>query len=336
MENHTVKRGGYTLQNNMPARITIDTNPDICNLKCIMCDTHSIHNKDFTITRKSMSRELLQKSLDEAIDLGVKEIIPSTMGEPLLYPHFEFFIEKLKHSQTKLNLTTNSTFPKYGVEIWTEKLLPILSDIKISFNSLRPEVNEKIMLKANTKMSLKNIKYFAEQKEIYKKKYDSIYPTVTLQVTFLKSNLPYLKEVIEFAIEHNIERVKGHHLWITHEEVREESLKNSPEKIEKWNAFIDKIKKYRDKIKLENFTKIETTSNEQGDLSCPFLGKELWIDYNGDFNICCAPSYERKKLGYWGNIENIDIGDVFVSKSYRELLKTYKEKEVCQRCPLMK
>ncbi len=29
----------------IPWRITIDTNPDQCNLNCIMCDTHSIYNE---------------------------------------------------------------------------------------------------------------------------------------------------------------------------------------------------------------------------------------------------------------------------------------------------
>ena len=153
----------------IPTRITIDTNPDICNLKCIMCDTHSIYNENFKIKRKSMSKNLLQKSLDESIDIGVKEIIPSTMGESLLYPHFDVFIEKLKQSKTKLNLTTNGTFPKRGVEDWTKILLLILSDIKISFNSIRPDINEKIMPQANTKIAIKNIKYFTQQKEIYKK-----------------------------------------------------------------------------------------------------------------------------------------------------------------------
>jgi len=70
--------------------------------------------------------------LRETIDAGVEEIIPSIMGGPLLYPYFDKFIEKLTPSstKTKLNLTTNGTFPKKGIETWARLLLPITSDTK--------------------------------------------------------------------------------------------------------------------------------------------------------------------------------------------------------------
>ena len=145
---------------NRPWRVTIDTNPDQCNLNCIMCDTHSIYNKNFKPSRKFMSRELLEKTIYEALKLGVKEIIPTTMGEPLLYKHFDIFIDKLSQSNTKLNLTTNGTFPSIGVEKWAKKLLPVLSDIKISINSVDKTINESIMIHDNTQkklMILKNL-----------------------------------------------------------------------------------------------------------------------------------------------------------------------------------
>ena len=48
---------------NKPYRITIDTNPDQCNLNCIMCDTHSIYNKNYKPIRKFMEKDLLEPSL---------------------------------------------------------------------------------------------------------------------------------------------------------------------------------------------------------------------------------------------------------------------------------
>lgn len=317
-----------------PRRITIDTNPDQCNLNCIMCDTHSIHNKNLKPIRKFMDQELLEKSIDEAIKIGVKEIIPTTMGEPLLYRYFDTFIDKLSKSTVKLNLTTNGTFPNIGVKKWAKKLLPILSDIKISINSIDSIINESIMINDNTNEKLNDIKELVRQR-------DALYPNVsiTLQVTFLKSNLNALEDVIKFAIKHNINRVKGHHLWITYNEIKKESLQNSSSKIIEWNRFIDKINIYKEKIALINFEKIEPQENiisVPKHYKCPFLGKELWIDYNGDFNICCAPSDKRKVLGSWGNIENKTITAIFNSKEYLDLIKNYKNQEICQICSLRK
>ena len=74
-----------------PWRITFETNPDRCNLHCTMCDTHSCkcdrsrHGKD----ERMLPIAPIEKTIRDLSKLGLKEVIPSTMGEPLLYPHFE-------------------------------------------------------------------------------------------------------------------------------------------------------------------------------------------------------------------------------------------------------
>jgi len=317
---------------NKPWRITIDTNPDQCNLNCIMCDTHSIYNKNFKPSRKAMDKNLLEKVLDEAFNLGVKEIIPTTMGEPLLYKYFDIIINKLVHKDTKLNLTTNGTFPNIGVENWAKKLLPILSDIKISINSIDAKINESIMINDDTSKKIEDIKTFVELRN---KLYKNV--SITLQVTFLNANLAELEKLIKFAIKHKIDRVKGHQLWITYDEIKDESLQNNSKKIEKWNNFIDIIDKYKDTIKLVNFEKLKPNDANgfvPKNYNCPFLSQELWVDYNGDFNICCAPSNKRVSLGNWGNIKNKTIKEVFNSKEYFNLIQNYKEQEICKKCSL--
>lgn len=167
-------------------RITIDTNPDTCNFKCKMCDTHSIYNKDYKKTRPDMSLELLENALIEAKNAGVKEIIPTTMGEPTLYKYFENIVEFCKDNHIKLNLTTNGSqlFSKrYDETYIKEKLLAVLSDIKISFNSLDSKINESIMYKSDTESTIKRIERFCLLRDMYNKNV-----SVTLQMTFMRSN----------------------------------------------------------------------------------------------------------------------------------------------------
>jgi len=317
-----------------PWRITIDTNPDQCNLKCIMCDTHSIHNKN-RIKRQRMEPKLLEQILTEAIDAGVKEIIPSTMGEPLLYPYFGKFIEALTPSTTKLNLTTNGTFPKKGAEAWARVLLPITTDTKISINGISPNTNEDIMIQANTHDMLKNIETYLKIRNETRQKNQNHQPTVTLQVTFMHRNLTGIKEVIEYAIQHNVDRVKGHHLWVTHPELKQEDLR-SPIHHGVWNQFIDEISPYRSQIKLENFVKFSDSSTVPEHHNCPFLGKELWIDCGGKYNVCCAPSDKRQALGDFGRIQQTKINTILKTIEYQHLLKNYKSQPLCQNCLLRK
>jgi len=316
-----------------PWRITIDTNPDQCNLKCTMCDTHSIYNQN-NIKRQRMDPSILDNLIQQATQAGVKEIIPSTMGEPLLYPHFDKFIIGLQGTSTKLNLTTNGTFPKKGAEIWADQLLPITTDTKISINGISPDKNEAIMIQANTLEALENIKcYLAIRDEV--RETCEHQPTVTLQVTFMKNSLSGIKEVIEFAIKHHVDRVKGHHLWVTHPELEKEDLRH-PDNKDIWNDFIDEISPFNQYIKLENFTKLSENSSIPESYHCPFLGNELWIDHSGKYNVCCAPSEQRKSLGDFGGVSEIPIDKVFSSEAYQELMNKYKSHELCQNCLLRK
>jgi MoaA/NifB/PqqE/SkfB family radical SAM enzyme len=321
-----------------PSRLTVDTNPDLCNLHCLMCDTHSRLNKNFKPTRKPMPKDLLEKVLDEAFLNGITEIIPSTMGEPIMYPYFEIFLKKIAENKAKLNLTTNGTFPNGGIRFWGRKILDVASDVKVSLNGINPEVNEYIMTGSNTAAVLENIKELTRFRDLIIQEGINN-PTITLQVTFLKSNLEDLENIIKFAIENNIDRVKGHHLWITWETLSGESLKKNAQSIETWNSFIEKIEPYRKAIELQNFTKIKAESDNgciPDSYECPFLGKELWIDYTGNYNVCCAPSKERVQLGNYSNIQDTPMKEVFESVQYRTLLSEYKSMDLCKKCTMRK
>ena len=71
-----------------PWRITFDTNPDQCNLRCIMCEEHSNYNIDNKSIIRIMDFEIIEEIIEDAVNYGLREIIPSTMGEPLLYTRF--------------------------------------------------------------------------------------------------------------------------------------------------------------------------------------------------------------------------------------------------------
>ena len=142
---------------NGPWRITFDTNPDICNLKCIMCEQFSIYNRTRKKQNRIMDFDIIQRVVESTTKFGIKEIIPSTMGEPLLYSDFEKMIELVETYSLKLNLTTNGTFPKLGVEKWSELILPVASDIKISINGATKETTESIMKGIDFNKQLSNI-----------------------------------------------------------------------------------------------------------------------------------------------------------------------------------
>ncbi len=313
-----------------PWRITFITNPDKCNLHCKMCDTFSAENRHRLKNnhRPEMELSVIEKAISLLAPHGLEEIIPSTMGEPLLYSHFEELVDMCKKNNVKMNLTTNGTFPK-GVEFWAPKLLEVISDVKFSINGINPEINEKIMCGINTEKQLQNIKHYLKLRNQLGKK-----STVSLQCTFMKSNLYELKNIILWAIENGIDRVKGHHLWKTSDSLDNEMLRTK-ENAQLWNDVCRECNDVaKGKIKLENFVPIDLDEPDidSNDTFCQFLGKELWIEYDGSYQICCCPSEVRKEFGDFGNINDLSPLEMWNGEQYRTFIENWGDSENCRKC----
>ena len=313
-----------------PWRVTFITNPDKCNLHCKMCDTFSADNRSRLTKspRSDMDFTVVEKAVNLLAPHGLKEIIPSTMGEPLLYPHFEELLDLCRKNNIRMNLTTNGTFPK-GVEFWAPKLLEVISDVKFSINGINPDINEKIMCGANTKKQLANIEYYLNIR-----KESGNTSSVTLQCTFMKSNLYELKNIILWGIGHGVDRVKGHHLWKTSDSLDSEMLRTT-ENAPLWNAVCEECHKTADgRIRLENFTPVDLNEPalDSSDTFCQFLGKELWIEYDGSYQICCCPDEVRREFGDFGNVAELSPLEMWNGRKYRNFIANWGESENCKKC----
>ncbi|MDR1139083.1 MAG: glycosyltransferase [Rickettsiales bacterium] len=334
-----------------PWRITFDTNPDYCNFSCIMCECFSPYSKVKEekkakgIKPKVMSIETIRKVIKEAAGTPLREIIPSTMGEPLMYKSFDEIINLCHEFGLKLNLTTNGSFPIKGAKKWAELLVPVLSDIKISWNGATKETHEKIMKGSKWEVVTENLKIFLGIRDKYFSDTGERC-TVTLQLTFLESNLHELYGMVEMAIKNGIDRVKGHHLWAHFTEIKDLSMRRDESAISRWNAEVRRLYELRDSMPLPNGTRIKlenfTILSKEGikDLApggqCPFLGKEAWINNEGKFSPCCAPDELRKTLGDFGNVNEVKLGEIWQSSEYLNLQKNYLHYELCKTCNMRK
>ncbi len=333
-----------------PWRITFDTNPDHCNYNCIMCECFSPYSKTKEervkagIKKRVMDISAIEKILRESIGSPLEEIIPSTMGEPLLYKNFERIIELCHAYNLKLNLTTNGSFPIKGAKKWSELLIPVCSDIKISINGASEAINQKIMVGSKWNDMLSNIKTLLSYRDNYPKHKNRC--RVTFQVTFLETNSNELINILKLAISLGVDRVKGHHLWAHFKEIENLSMRRNSEVINKWNKIVSKLHKVAEqnllpngkKIKLENFHPLD--ENAISDIAkggaCPFLGREAWISAEGIFSPCCAPDKLRKSLGDFGYINSQTIQDIWMSDKYRQLRKNFNHHKLCISCNMRK
>lgn len=341
-----------SMKQNQLWRMTLDTNPEDCNLHCIMCEEHSPYSnfieklhKEKGIKRRRMSFAIVEKIFEEAKALGVKEIIPSTMGEPLLYKDFDKMLELYKKYKIKCNLTTNGTFPKRAATEWAKMIVPVTSDIKISWNGATKEEAEKVMLEIDFDQAVQNVKNFVKVRNEHFAE-TGYYCRITFQLTFMQNNMRELAGIIKLAAKLDVDRVKGYQLWTHFNEIKSLSFRNSKESILQWNEYVKQAYKAREKylkpngkkILLEQITPLQDfeTSEVPYEYECPFLNRELWISATGKISPCCAPDNLRQKLGDFGNIQNTNLDEILQSWNYQNLVKNYKNNKLCRSCNMRK
>ena len=333
-----------------PWRITFDTNPDTCNLRCVMCEEHSPHSSLQTLRKKAgrprrlMPIELIRRVVAEAAAAGgLREIIPSTMGEPLLYEHFEDILTLCSQYGVRLNLTTNGTFPRLGVRAWAERIVPVGSDVKISWNGATKATQEAIMSGADWGTMLENVRTFIAVRDTHAAGGGNRCG-VTFQLTFLEANVAELADIVRLAAALGVDRVKGHHLWAHFREVEGQSMRRHPDAIRRWNRAVLATRQAAAErplpggrhVRLDNIFPLEAEATDDiapGD-PCPFLGQEAWVSAEGRFNPCCAPDAQRRTLGDFGNLHEQGIMDIWNGEPYRRLVATYRNRALCIGCNL--
>ncbi|MFZ4579888.1 MAG: glycosyltransferase [Myxococcota bacterium] len=339
------------LRRDAPWRITFDTNPDTCNLRCVMCEEHSPHSP-LQIQRRAEGRprrvmpfEWIERVVAEAAPRGLREIIPSTMGEPLLYDRFEDIIDLCQRHDVRLNLTTNGTFPRLGARAWAERIVPVTSDVKVSWNGATAGTQQSIMLGSDFESMVDNVRTLVAVRDAHAVSGGNRC-RVTLQLTYLASNVSELADIVRLAIDLGVDRVKGHHLWAHFAAIQGESMRRNAEAIREWNEAVsraqavaaDRLLPNGKRILLDNLFPLDETAT--ADLApggpCPFLGQEAWVSATGRFDPCCAPDAQRRSLGEFGEVANGGLLDLWNAPAYRELVASYRNRKLCLSCNMRK
>jgi glycosyltransferase involved in cell wall biosynthesis/MoaA/NifB/PqqE/SkfB family radical SAM enzyme len=332
-----------------PWRITLDTNPDTCNLRCIMCEEHSPHStlqaerRAAGRPRRVMPLEMVRRVIAEAAGRGLREVIPSTMGEPLLYEHFDEIVDLCREHQVRLNLTTNGTFPGRGARAWAERIVPVTSDVKVSWNGATRETHERVMLGTRWSRVLENVRTLVEVRDAHAEAGGNRC-RVTFQLTFLESNVGELAGIVRLAAALGVDRVKGHHLWVHFREIEPLSMRRDPAARRRWNQAVEEARAAAaearlpngERVVLENFFLLDESVTEAPvpDGPCPFLGREAWVSAEGRFDPCCAPDALRRTLGEFGNLQTQPLHQIWTGDAYQALVRTYHTRSLCQGCTM--
>lgn len=152
-------------------------NTNVCNSRCFMCP-HSIMKRK----QGFMEKELYQKIVDEAVEMGINFINLHNFGEPLLDKDFPWRVKYAKQKGIK-RITTNTNAQTMDEKVSRQLIESGLDEIFVSLDAASEKVYQRLRVGLDFKKVVANVKGLVE----LKRKLKVSNPKVI--VDFLKSDI---------------------------------------------------------------------------------------------------------------------------------------------------
>ncbi|BDG04558.1 radical SAM/SPASM domain-containing protein [Anaeromyxobacter oryzae] len=325
-----------------PWRLTLVTNPDDCNLACAMCPC-GVARSEGRVPRppRRMDPALACAILEERRGSALVEVIPSTMGEPLLWPGLPVLIARAAAQGVALNVTTNGTWPGLGSVGWAEALLPASRDVKISWNGATAAVAEAIMPGLSFARAVEDVRALVLVRDRLARA-GTRRCTVTFQVTAQEANVAELPGIVALAARLGVDRVKLNHLQPRFPSLADASLRRSADAIGRWNTAVRAARGAADAAQraggvapvLENAVELRPDPADPAPRGpCPFAGREAWVHADGRLAPCPHPAAARGELGDFGSVDRTPLGELWAGTPFRAFVAGHLEHPVCRTCP---
>jgi radical SAM protein with 4Fe4S-binding SPASM domain len=287
-----------------------------------------------------MDPALAERAIREAAAAGLAEVIPSTLGEPLLWRGLDGVVDLCDALGLRLNLTTNGTFPGRGATAWAERLVPVASDVKISWNGASAETAARLMAGLDLGAAIAGVRAFVAVRDA--RALPGRRCRVSFQVTAQEANVGELAGIVRLAAALGVERVKVNQLQVRLPALADRSLRRDAPAIRRWNAAVRAAHAAADahrlrsgeRVLLENVVPLDEDPAAPAPLGpCRFVGREAWLHPDGRFAPCPHPAAARGELGEFGSAAAEGLGAIWSGEALRRFVETWQEHPVCRTCP---
>jgi MoaA/NifB/PqqE/SkfB family radical SAM enzyme len=325
-----------------PWRLTLVTDPDDCNLACDMCECgRALRQPGPGRTPRRMDPRLATDLLAELGGGTLREVIPSTLGEPLLWAGLEALVDACAAHRVRLNVTTNGTWPGRGSRRWGERLAPVASDVKISWNGATAATAQAIMAGLDFAAAVEGVRGFASARDEVARR-TGHRCRLSFQVTAQAGNVDELGALVALAASLSVDRVKVNQLQPRVPALEARALPASEAGRAGWSRAVEAMRRSAAEagaagrpIELENVTPFPSPGAPPAPpRPCPFLGREAWVLPDGRFAPCPHPAAWRGELGDFGVVGARPLLDIWGGPALARLAAGRQEHPLCRACPL--
>ena len=326
-----------------PWRLTLVADPDDCNLACDMCECGR--------ARADGPPSRPPRRLDPALALAafasarsggaLREVVPSTLGEPLLWAGTDSLLDACAAAGLRLNLTTNGTWPGRGARAWGERLYPLASDVKVSWNGASAATAEAIMPGLDFAAAVAGVAEVAAARDAAAAR-SGVRGRLSFQVTAQAGNVDELPAMARLAASLGVDRVKVNQLQPRAPHLLARALTRTRQGLERWNGAAAALRAAATSLRTSAGVPLELQG--AGDLAldpaapaplgpCPFVGREAWLLHDGRLAPCPHPAAWRGELGDFGRVGAAPLLELWRGPALAEFTRRHEEHPVCAACP---
>lgn len=295
----------------LPVKITLQTT-DVCNLDCPHCQIPRAQ-------KTARMDEAVLRRVKEDLFPTLVELHPTNLGEPLTWHLFEDLCHELSNYGVLLDLTTNGTLLVQKRIDW---LRPIARDVKVSFDGATRETFERLRRGARFEAVCDNVRQLVAALRDSPRR-----PTISLQMTLMKSNYRELPALVRLGAELGVHRIKAYHLFSFSAELDSESLMHD---LSVWPPVLGEAIDEGRRLGLE----LQCAEPEHaegaltvGQAACHLPWHETWIDVDGAILPCHSHGGDSA-----GNILRSSFRDIWNGPLYRRIRRGYSAARLDWHC----
>lgn len=289
------------LLNDFPIHLDIEAT-SACNFLCTMCPRTEMMEKKTFWKVENFDMKSYENIITTGVPLGLKSVKFQYLGEPLVNKHLVKMIKFAKKAGVE-DVMFNTNASLLDEKKSREIILSGVDKIFFSFDSPYREEFNKIRVKGDYDLVLKNIKNFMK----VKKELKSDTPITRVQMVLMKDNQ------------------RG---W----EDFQKLFSNLVDTI----AYIDYLDHgIQNKHKEKGVVKIGSRKKK---FCCPQLWQRMFVHPDGVVTPCCLDSSREMVMG---NIKENSIKDIWKNELYQDMREKHMNGKIdeiptCRKCPLAK
>ena len=288
-----------------------------CNFNCIMCP-----RDHFKVPKEDMPLENFKKIVERL--KGVKQIILTGWGEPLIHPHIFEMIAYCKARGYSVKLTTNGIL--LTSDFRHKVITSGLDGITISIESVK-RVSEAGHSGLDV---LKHVRDLVEERK-------GTFPAITLQTTLHKGKEEDIYDVIQFGKQVGVERINLGRLDARFNgDIKRPSAEEERKIFQEADRLGKKLNIRVDSIQYALFDglarvgyKILKSILHRSGKYCLRLYDYVYINQKAEVTPCCGmPKYRL------GNLFEQELKEIWKGKAFKNFREHHSG--ICGRCDLWK